>query len=171
MVRVAVFMAIYLISIAYALRCGGRPERAASLILTGGMMLTWLLISHVGRRFHGPELGVAFADTATLVALLWLALTADRFWPLWVAAMQTVVVLSHIAMVMKPFTLPTYYKNTIQLWIYPILLLVVLGTVRHRLRNQPSPVERSIGRFAEWCKGQIFRDRSRVDNRQAGAPN
>jgi len=160
MIRVAAFMAFYLLTSAYALGRGGVPERRAAAIMAASLLLTWLLVSPIGGRFHGPEYGVAFADTAMLVALIWLALTADRFWPLWLAAMQAVVVLSHAAMIFKPVPMPAYYKNTIQLWSYPLLATLAIGTLRHRMRTAPSPIERSIGRVARILGGRFGDERA-----------
>lgn len=163
-VRATIFIIAYLLATAYALTRGGRPERQASLVMAGGLLLTWLLIHPFVRRYHGPEFGVAIADTLMLAAFVWIALRADRFWPLWMAAMQAVIVLLHLSMSLKAYTFPNYYKNTTQLWSYPQIALLFVGTLRHRLRMQPSRTERLIGRFARALRRWLYRERLRPNS-------
>ena len=151
LLRSVLALSTFLLVCAYALRRGGKPERWAASILLAGMVLTWALIRHSGQRYHAPEVGVAIADGLTLIGLVWLMLRADRYWPGWLAAMQAIVVLSHLAMILRVTDIPGYYKNTIQLWIYPQLVVLALGVLRHRLRTAPSPAERAIGRMASSC--------------------
>ncbi|QJU56685.1 hypothetical protein HL653_01785 [Sphingomonas sp. AP4-R1] len=148
LLRSVLALCTFLLVCAYALRRGGKPERWAASILLAGMVLTWALIRHSAQRYHAPEIGVAVADGLTLVALVWLMLRADRYWPGWLAAMQAIVVLSHLAMLLRVTDIPGYYKNTIQLWIYPQLAVLATGVLRHRLRTAPGPAERTIGRAA-----------------------
>jgi hypothetical protein len=146
--RVILFICFALFATAYAFTRGGRPERAIAAIDWIGFLATWAVVSPLSRRFHGAEIGVAVVDTACLVAMAWVAIRNDRSWTLWVAAMQLVVVLSHLAMWLKPVHIPHYYKNSVQLWIYPQLALLALGTLRHRLAHDPSRIERWIGSVA-----------------------
>jgi hypothetical protein len=149
--RSVLFLAAFLLAVAYALRRGGGPERAAAAIMSGGLLLSLADLSIVANRFHGPEYGLAFVDVLMLVAFIWLALTADRFWTLWVAALQAVTVLSHFAMILKPVPLPAYYKNTIQLWSYPQVALLAVGTLRHRLRGKDATrIECWLGRMGTF---------------------
>ena|SRR6478736_9657023 len=155
LIRAGMFTTLYLLTTAYALGRGGRPERQAAGIMAAALLLTWVVISSAGQRFHGPEYGVALVDALMLAALVWLALTADRFWPLWLAAMQVVIVLSHLAMILKPVPLPYYYRDTIQLWSYPQIAILAVGTLRHRLRTEPSPLERWLGAIGTSLKARL----------------
>jgi hypothetical protein len=146
--RSVFFLAAFLLTISYALRHGGAPERGAAGIMASGLIVTLIDLSFVSHRFHGPEYGVALVDASMLVGFLCLALTADRFWTLWVAALQAVTVISHLAMILKPVPLPAYYKNTIQLWSYPQVALLAVGTLRYRLRSgDASGCERWLGQI------------------------
>lgn len=148
LLRAAFALCSFLLVCAYALRRGGKPERWAASILIAGLILTWALIRHSGQRYHAPEIGVAVADGLTLIGMVWLTLRADRYWPGWLAAMQAIVVLSHLAMILRVTDIPGYYKNTIQLWIYPQLAVLAIGVLRERLRTSPAPIEAAIGRLS-----------------------
>jgi hypothetical protein len=73
-------------------------------------------------------------DVALLAGLLVLASFADRFWPLWMSAMQAVAVLSHTAIALNPDVIPRGYWQAATLWSYPMLLLLAAATWSHRRR-------------------------------------
>ena len=61
--------------------------------------------------------------------------SADRFWPMPLAAMQGVSVLAHVAELIRPDLAQNVYTNAVQLWSYPQLVLLFLGTLRVDLRR------------------------------------
>lgn len=158
-IHIILFLTFYLMTTAYAVGRGGAPERWAAAIMAGGALLTAILIGPAGHRFRGPEYGVAVADTLMLAAFTWLMLTADRFWPVWMAAIQGVTVLSHLAFILKPVPLPVYYQNTVNLWSYPQVGLLAVATLRHRLRGRESTAaERGFGRMGAAVAKAISRE-------------
>lgn len=146
-IRVIVFNLLYLLACGYAIGRGGSAERWMVVILTVGRVAAWFAISPIVHRFEDAEVGVAIVDGLAFSAMLALALRADRFWPIWVASMQAVVMLMHMAMILKPIPFPAYYKNATQLWIYPQLAALALGTLRYRLRTDAAAWETALHRL------------------------
>ena len=69
-----------------------------------------------------------------LVLLLAIAFRANRYWPIGMAAMQVLQVVGHLLKLADPHMLPLLYWISSVVWAYPMLILLGLGTVRHRNR-------------------------------------
>jgi hypothetical protein len=120
---------------AYALWKGGPPERLGISIAIAASFLSALVVSHdVQVRYQGVETGLFLVDLAALAAFAALALWADRFWPLWITGIHLVGVATHTAKLLSPDVVPRVYSWVQGLWAYPILLLIVIGAARHRIR-------------------------------------
>src|SRR3546814_4609403 len=59
-----------------------------------------------------------------------LANFADRFWPMWLAAFQLVAVASHGASAYNPGILPVAYWWIVGKISYPMIAILVIGTLR-----------------------------------------
>ncbi len=127
-----------------ALARGGPPEKLAAAIIVSGVM--------AGAAYHlgfGPS-GFAHVDPVhlildgiELVAIMGLALRANRMWPLWAAAAQLICVSGHVAMFTVPGMQRAYWAMT-QLPQYIQLLALVLGAVAHARRSD------RIGPYRSW---------------------
>jgi hypothetical protein len=144
---------------AYVLTKGGPPERAGIGIAIGASVLTAALASLDAREFEQLQTGVFILDLATLAAFGVLALVADRFWPLWITGIHMIGVATHSAKLVDPAIVPWVYGATQALWSYPILLLIVIGAVRHRRRLK------RFGADNSWTSFFVFPGRLR---RRAG---
>ena len=129
---------IYLILCsAYVLWRGGPPERIAMVIVIAASFLSAVTVSNdVTIRYGKVEYGLFLVDIAALVAFTLLALRADRFWPLWITGIHLVGVATHTAKLLSPDVLPLIYSWVQGLWAYPIIALIVVGTIRHRRRRK-----------------------------------
>jgi hypothetical protein len=136
MFSIPFYYALLLLCWAYSFLRGGAPERIGTTILLIGSLLTLATISAQGANYRSVELGVFLVDLATLVAFAALALRAERFWPAWIAALQLLGTSGHVIKFVDPGLLPRAYAVAAIFWSYPMLLLLVLGTYRHRRRLQ-----------------------------------
>lgn len=135
MVRVIVFNVLFLFAIGYALARGKRPERTVALTFVGARIATDVMLGIGGSYYHhGPEYGATLVDCVTFAILLWVSLRSDRFWPLLIVAMQGVSLLAHLGKLMAYDIRQNTYLNSVQLWAYPQLLLLAIGTARVDLR-------------------------------------
>lgn len=74
------------------------------------------------RHTHWPLLMV---DTGYLFATYAFALRSDRFWPLWITAVQLLTVASHLATIVAPDFVPKIYSAIATFWVVPLLLSMV----------------------------------------------
>lgn len=134
MTRLILFLVLWLGSCGYALVRGGAPERIGAAIFLAAALLSAVVQSPAGVHFHAVEIGVLLVDLGVFAGFFGLALLAERFWPIWMSAMQAVAVLSHLAIALNPKVIPWGYWNAATLWSYPMLLLLVFATAQHRRR-------------------------------------
>lgn len=134
-----------LVIVAYAMRRGDKPERLVGLILFASMVvdrLYHLLVEP--SQFVTVDPAHLMIDGSTLAALLWIALRANRGWPLWACAAQNIVMLGHIA---KVFELRDVYRGYWVMTQVPILVqmaFLAVGTLAHARRV------RRIGSYPSW---------------------
>ena len=119
----------------YAFARGRGDERFAASVCIVASLASVLVVAPIGARFRGVELGILLIDTFTLAAFVFLALRTDRFWPLWIAGLQLTTLISHALKAVQLDLLPQAYAAAARLWVYPIFLIIVVGTWRgHRRR-------------------------------------
>jgi hypothetical protein len=129
-----VFFTVFFVSCFYALWRGGAPERAvAAAFLVAGLATPLLDLPQV-QRFYSVSVGVLAIDLVLLAVLLAIALRANRFWPMLVVSLQAIIIIAHLVKLADPELIRRAYSMMIALWTYPQLILLVIGTVRHRRR-------------------------------------
>ena len=127
----------------YALWRGGRPEQCVALIFLSAFP-AGLAINSIGYRWQGLQLGSFGIDLTMFALLLIIALRANRYWPMGIAAMQLLQVMGHLLKLADPRMMMLLYWLSSVVWAYPMLVLLLLGTIRHRNR------EKLLGREASW---------------------
>lgn len=137
------FIPLLIIVLGYALIKGGTPERLAALIIIVASVSTVTTWAPSDLRYKSVEVGIFLTDFFMMLALVVLALKAERFWTLWVAAFQVMQFASHIPEVLVPDLLPVTYKVVISIWSYPMLILLAIGTFRHSQRVRAYGSDRS----------------------------
>jgi hypothetical protein len=143
MLSIPFYYALLVIAWTYALLKGGAPERIGSTIIAVGSILTLVAAISSATGYRAVEIGVFFVDVATLVAFLVLALRAERYWPIWIAALQLIGTAGHAVRLVDPTIIPRAYAFVTVFGSYPMLLLIVLGTYRHQQRLAKFGVDRS----------------------------
>lgn len=119
---------------AYAFLRGKMDERMAASVCIVATLITWLFNSPLHQRFSGVEFGVFAADILALAGFTWVALRSDRFWPLWVAGLQLTTTLAHLLKAVNLDLMPQAYAAAARFWVYPIFLIIVIGTWRSHQR-------------------------------------
>jgi hypothetical protein len=120
---------------AYAFLRGRSDERMAAAICIIATIATRLVLSPVTSRYSGIEFGVFIVDLLTLAGFVAIALRTDRFWPLWVAGVQLTTLVAHMLKAIKIDLLPHAYAAAGRFWVYPIFLIIVVGTWRSHQRR------------------------------------
>ena len=132
----SLFKIVLVLVVLFALLRGGRDERIVALLCFGGTAATMLVLSPLGERFAGIELGVFVIDLAMLAGFVLVALRSYRFWPLWVAGLQLTTVCGHALKSVHTDLLPQAYAAALYFWSYPILLILAVGTWRSYNRRR-----------------------------------
>ena len=152
MSRIDFFFSLLAVVCIYAAVRGGQPERRAVTIFIAGIALSMIAASLSDNRYTRIEVGIFVADLLILYAFVMLALSAERYWTLWICAMQVIQVLSHIPKMIIPELLPQAYYIIIAFWVYPMLLVLAIGTYRHQQRFRRSGVDKSWSDFSTLRK-------------------
>ena len=122
----------------YAVRRGSMAERLAAGGIIVAAYLSVLVRSSGASAFKNIELPVLFVDTGLLVLLLSISLRSGKFWPLWLTAMQSLVILAHLAPFV-PHMVPWGYWRAVAIWSWPMLIVLAFAIHRHHQeKSNPS---------------------------------
>lgn len=132
-----IYHALLLAVCAYAFLAGRQDERLAAAICLVATLATRLVLSPMTSRYSQVEAGVFLVDLLVLLGFTTIALRSDRFWPLWVAGLQLTTIIAHLFKVVDLDLIPKVYAAAARFWVYPIFLIIVVGTWRsHQRRRQ-----------------------------------
>lgn len=134
MLRIAIFVTLLLVALAYSLRKGGGPERVVAAILIAMALADQALHLFVPVKFLAVDTGHLMIDLAAAAATMAVALTAYRFWPMIAAVLQCLPLLAHTTRAIDIALHPVAYL-TMQVsasWLLPPLL--VAATWQHQRR-------------------------------------
>lgn len=131
-----VYHALLLGVCAYAFMAGRSDERYAAAICLIATIATRLVLSPTIGRYSQIEAGVFIVDLAVLVGFTTIALRSDRFWPLWVAGLQLTTIIAHMLKAAQFELIPQVYAVAARFWVYPIFLIIVVGTWRSHQRGR-----------------------------------
>ena len=128
------YYAILLMVSAYAFLRGRSDESIAAATCILATFATNIVYTPSG-SFVGVERGVMLVDVAALTAFTFLALRSDRFWPLWIAGLQLTTVIAHGLKAVQLDLMPQAYAAAARFWVYPIFMIIVVGTFRSARRR------------------------------------
>ena len=144
-IEVTLVLASLLVAAVVAVREGGAPERIGAVIIAAWILSDWIYHVLFGPSgFERVDPVHVVLDGAELVAIMWLALRANRMWPLWAAAAQLICVVGHLAVMIEPDGVRRAYWAMTQLPQYIQLVALLLGVAAHAHR------QRRVGRYRSW---------------------
>lgn len=132
MTRVILFDLLLFGACGYALLQGRTDAKIVALVCIIANFASYGLVSN----YSSVETGVMVIDLLTFIAFTYVALTSDRFWPLWVSGLQLTTSLGHLLKGMESELLPIAYAAALRFWSYPILIILAVGVWRGRRRPQ-----------------------------------
>lgn len=145
-----------LCSVSYALWCGGGPERLTAATFVAGVAASATLgLFEMAGGFASVPVRLLAIDSAYAVVCILVALRANRLWTIMFAGCQLLAVLVHLARFAAPSMIPTSYAFLTVIWSWPMLILLVAGTLVHRRRL-------TSGRFVPDWK-PFLRQRASID--------
>lgn len=148
MLPLPAYYAILAVFTVYVALRGGAPERWAAGIIAVGSILSTAFISAQPSRFSSVETGVVAIDVLALAGFLALALRAERYWTLWLAALQLIGTAGHAVKLVDSHVIRAVYAFMMAFWTYPMLLCVLIGTWQHRKRLTRFGADRSWSSFS-----------------------
>jgi hypothetical protein len=112
--------------VAFAFLKGDEPERIAG----GAYVLCWFasLLVQGDSTGGGTQWGLMGIDTIMLTVFVALAWKSRRSWPVWAAALQSLVVMSHILTLVDIRPPVSAFYAVINLASTGILLVIAIGT-------------------------------------------
>jgi hypothetical protein len=119
----------------FALWRGRTDERAAASICILATLASNIVYEPTRSSYAGVEVGVFMVDTLTFVGFTLIALRSERFWPLWLAGLQLTTVFSHLLKAIQLDLMPQAYAAAARFWVYPIFMIIVVGTWRASRRR------------------------------------
>lgn len=131
-----------------ALWKGGAPERVAAAGIVVAALATKISVETTRTAYRTASPAVIFVDVMMAVFLVVLTLRANRFWPMVIAALQTCVVVAHVAKLANPELDPLAYYLILTKWSYVIALVPAIGAVRHQARLSKCRVDEPWHRSA-----------------------
>ena len=130
-----IFWAFLFLVCGYALWRGRSDERIVASACLMATFATRFAVSPLQIRYSSVESGLMLIDFMMLLVFIWIALTSQRFWPLWVAGLQLTNSISHLMKLADIDLIPRAYGAAAALWSYPILLILAIGTYRSHRRQ------------------------------------
>lgn len=133
------YYAVLVAVCAYAFLRGRTDERVVASIFIIASLSSALIAPAKESVYSRMETGILIVDVLAFAAFVLVALRSERFWPLWVAGLQLTTLLSHIIKAARIDLMPQAYGAAARFWVYPIFLIIVIGTWRahnRRLRER-----------------------------------
>lgn len=131
------------VAVTFALLRGGGPERGAATLFALGS------IGSLAGGWRGMPGGFAvvpaylmLVDSALLAAMMVLTVQANRLWLIPATACQLLAVIGHVTKMLAPSIIPTSYAFLATIWSWPMVLLLLGGTmacVRRRREGRDIP--------------------------------
>ena len=134
-----IFWAILLGTCGFALWLGRSDERTVAAVCLLATIATQFVIPPPQERYSYLDLELVLIDLVVLGAFVAVALRSDRFWPLWISGLQLTISISHVLKAIDQDLLPRAYAAAAVLWSYPILMIIVVGTLRGHQRRARKP--------------------------------
>jgi hypothetical protein len=120
--------AVGVIVVAFAFLKGDEPERVGGGAYALGALAA--LLVQEDSQLYGTQWGLLIVETVMLAAYVALAWKSRRSWPVWAAAFQSVVVMSHVLTAVDARPPIAAFYAVVNLASYAILLALTIGVLR-----------------------------------------
>lgn len=110
---------------------GDRSGREVAFAVMAGIAATFVVTGD-DSKWMAPHLMAAAVDTLLFLALGWIALRADRWFPIWLAGLQLATVISHLGSIFAPAFAPKVYFVLQSVWAIPMFAALVIGVALDR---------------------------------------
>ncbi len=136
MVRFLIQVTLLLLVVHFAFSKGGKPERYVAFILFGMLLAStgYALFAGEWPKYQVIPWYRVVIDAVGFALMLTVALRADRWWPLWVSAVQLLAVLAHLLRALDA-SLPPLAYAIMERWPFWVAIAITgIGTYLHHRR-------------------------------------
>ncbi|QMW22120.1 hypothetical protein [Sandaracinobacteroides saxicola] len=127
-------LASLLLTSLLAFRLGSRTEKIGAAILLAAGIPTILILQSDRLSEVTVNAALVVIDTLALLAFVNLALRSRKFWPLWGTSILLIAVTKHLVVFLQLRATLQPYTPFHSLWMIPVMLLIILGSLRDRRR-------------------------------------
>lgn len=137
---------ILILLFAIALWRGAAPEKWCAGLLFAMLPEEWLYLFLVSgnQTFHTVDIGHLLIDSFTFAGLFYVALHANRLYPLWLGGAQLIAMIGHFSRLAMVQIDPTAYAIMSRIPSYIEIVAMSLGLAFHELRR------RRRGSYPSW---------------------
>lgn len=132
----------------YSLRCGGGPEKIIGATILGTVVADPILHLALNVRFLSVDPTHLIIDVVRFATFTLVALRANRFWPIWLAALQLLALGAHLTREMELSIHPVVYAVMKAMWSYGIVVMLIVATRYHRRLLERGVIRRSWSTFS-----------------------
>lgn len=133
-----VFWVLIILCCGYAALFGGAEGRCASILILAAVITTGLAQMLVP-SWTATHLPILTIDVLLWLGLLRLMLNSRHYWPIWMAAAQTLTVTTHLATGFIADFDQGVYAGLGTVWAIPCLLSMVVGIALDNRRKGSRP--------------------------------
>ncbi|HSX56568.1 MAG TPA: hypothetical protein VLG14_14780 [Sphingomonas sp.] len=141
--QAVIYYALLSLACGFALWRGGGPERVVALLFVVASIASDNAYAIGQDKYLSVEVGVLAIDLTLLACLVAVMLLANRFWPIAMVSLHGLGVVAHWVRAQEAGMIPPTYNALLSLWSYPMLLILVVATIRHRRRRRRHGADRS----------------------------
>ena len=157
------YLAVCIACWTYAVRYGGKAAGIAFISFVAMTIGTIFATSQSTEFRTHPALWTGFnpllfvTDLLYFAALFWIAVSSNRYWPIWSAGFALLCVLTHFGPLIDPSSDSKIYRGLETFWQLPIMATMVIGIALDRANGvglETSPeresakVDQSLSRFS-----------------------
>lgn len=116
-----------------------RGDRSARWI-AAAFLANWVGSLLVHRRHgQGTDFGVLVIDIVTLAVFVWVSMRTRRVWTIIASAFMTIIVASHVAVMIDLRVTINTLKASMAIWSYGVLACIAFGTWTSMRRSDQAP--------------------------------
>lgn len=127
----------------YAVKRGSKYEYIGAAIMIIGSVASTIASIYFETTWTGFDTATFYIDMLALLALIYLTVSSDRFWPMWATAFHLVAVSIHVATAVAPNLAPWALATGVAFWAYPMLFALAFGAHEYVRPAVPSKVNSS----------------------------
>lgn len=111
---------------------GHQDARWGIAVILVGSVASYVAQLQIPPDWTSGRWALMLVDTIVLLGLGMIAMRSKRFWPLWIAAFQLIAVTTHLVMLIEPDQVLQAYAILQGLWAYPMLIVLLVTTLRRK---------------------------------------